>query len=352
MNNISGQAKEICPSFVSDYMEGAHPDVMRRLLETNLERGAAYGADQYSESARNKIRQACNAPDADIYFLSGGTQTNAVVIDTLITPYQGVIAAESAHINTHEAGAIEFCGHKVLSVPAADGKLSAESVQKAMEEWLADESREHIVMPGMVYISHPTELGTLYSLAELKEISAVCFKYGLKLYLDGARMAYALGSPSNDVSLADVAELTDAFYIGGAKCGALFGEAAVFPKARTVKAFTTILKQHGALFAKGKVIGTQFDALFTDGLYRKIGAKANGTAEKLKAVFAAKGVELAAPAPTNQIFVKLSKEQLEKLDGKVGFSRWAPAEDGRFVVRFAVNWATSQEEIDKLAELL
>ena len=349
--NKSGNEKEVRPSFVSDYMEGAHPEVMRRLLETNLERGAAYGDDQYSESARARIRKACGAPDAQIYFLSGGTQTNAVMIDTLIAPYQGVIGAASAHINTHEAGAVEFCGHKVISVPAKDGKIDAQDVAGVMEEWLADESREHVVMPGMVYVSHPTELGTLYSLAELKAISGVCRRYGIKLYLDGARMAYALGCPESDVTLADIAELCDAFYIGGAKCGALFGEAAVFPKGG-VKSFTTILKQHGALFAKGKVIGTQFDALFTDGLYEKIGRKANDTAEKLKAVFADKGVELAAPSPTNQIFVLLTKEQLDRLAPEVGFSRWAPAGDGRWIVRFAVNWATSDEEIEKLAELL
>ena len=349
--NKSGKEKEIRPSFVSDYMEGAHPDVMRRLLETNLERGAAYGADQYSESAREKIRKACNAPDAQIFFLSGGTQTNAVVIDTLIAPYQGVIAAASAHINTHEAGAIEFCGHKVLAVHQKDGKITAQDVTRVMEDWLADESREHVVMPGMVYISHPTELGTLYSLAELRIISVVCRRYGIKLYLDGARMAYALGCPENQLSLPDIAELCDAFYIGGAKCGALFGEAAVFPKGG-IKSFTTILKQHGALFAKGKVIGTQFDALFTDGLYEKIGRKANETAEKLRKVFASKGVELAAPSPTNQIFVLLTEKQLDRLVPEVGFSRWAKTEDGRWAVRFAVNWATSEEEIERLAELL
>ena len=348
---MTGQNKDIKPSFVSDYMEGAHPEVMQHLVDTNLERSAAYGADQYSESAREKIRQACEAPDAQVYFLSGGTQTNAVMIDTLIAPYQGVIGAESAHINTHEAGAVEFCGHKVLPVPAKDGKLCAQIVRDLMEEWLADDSREHVVMPGMVYVSHPTELGTLYTSAELKEISAVCRKYGLKLYLDGARMAYALGCPENELTLADIARLCDAFYIGGAKCGALFGEAAVFPRGG-VQAFTTILKQHGALFAKGKVIGTQFDALFADGLYERIGRKANDAAEKLKAVFAAKGVELAVPSPTNQVFVLLTPKQLDRLAPQVGFSRWAPVKDGRWIVRFAVNWATSEEEIAKLAELL
>lgn len=351
MNNTAGNNRNITPSFVSDYMEGAHPEVLSHLVETNLERGAAYGADKYSENARAKIRQACSAPDAQIYFLTGGTQTNAVVIDTLIAAYQGVIGAESAHINTHEAGAVEFCGHKVLAVPAKDGKIDAASIGSTMDAWLSDESREHVVMPGMVYISHPTELGTLYSLEELKEISSVCRRYELKLYLDGARMAYALGCPENDVTLADIASLCDAFYIGGAKCGALFGEAVVFPKGG-VKSFTTILKQHGALFAKGKVIGTQFDALFTDGLYERIGRKANDTAQKLKAVFRAKGVELAAPSPTNQIFVLLTQKQLEDLDGKVGFSRWAPAQDGRWMVRFAVNWATTDDEIERLAELL
>ncbi|MBO4861593.1 MAG: aminotransferase class I/II-fold pyridoxal phosphate-dependent enzyme [Firmicutes bacterium] len=349
--NGSGKAQELRPSFVSDYMEGAHPEVMRRLLETNLERGAAYGADTYSESARAKIRLACNAPDAQVFFLSGGTQTNAVVIDTLIAPYQGVIAAASAHINTHEAGAVEYCGHKVISVPQKDGKLRADQIRDVMEEWLADDSREHVVMPGIVYISHPTELGTLYSLDELTAISDVCRRYGIKLYLDGARLAYALGSSANDVTLPDIAELCDAFYIGGAKCGALFGEAAVFPRGG-IKNFITILKQHGALFAKGKVIGTQFDALFTDGLYWEIGRKTAQTAERLLNVFASRGVELAAPSPTNQIFVLLSQEQVDALAPQVGFSRWARTDDGRWIVRFVVNWATAPEEIDKLAELL
>ena len=338
-------------TFVSDYMEGAHPCVMRRLSENNSEKCASYGADRFSESARRKIRQECKAPDAEIYFLTGGTQTNAVAIDSLIAPYQGVIAAESGHINTHEAGAVEFCGHKVLTVRQENGKLSAEDLRALLAAYWADESHEHMVMPGMVYISQPTELGTLYSLAELKAISGVCREFEIALHIDGARLAYALGCPANDASLADIAGLADSFYIGGAKCGALFGEALVFPKAGRVKHFITILKQHGALLAKGQVLGIQFDALFTDGLYYEIGRKANENAALLRNALTAKGLKFAYPSPTNQQFVILSRKQLDRLDG-AGFSRWAELPDGRCIVRFVVNWATDPEDIDRLAELL
>ena len=253
-------------NFASDYMEGAHPQILQRLLETNLEKTAGYGFDKYSEAAREKIRKACEAPEAEIFFLVGGTQTNATVIDALLCSYQGVIAAETGHISTHESGAIEHSGHKVLALPGENGKLSAETVRACLDTYRLDENRDHTVMPGMVYISQPTEYGTLYSLAELEALNGVCRAAGIPLYLDGARLASALACPENDAHLPDLARLCDAFYIGGTKCGALFGEAVVFPKKNTVPHFFTIVKQHGALLAKGRIAWMQFDALFTDGL--------------------------------------------------------------------------------------
>lgn len=242
-------------SFASDYMEGAHPEILRRLLETNMEQTAGYGLDAYSESARKKIRAACQADDAEIFFLIGGTQANAVVIDALLRSYQGVIAAETGHISVHEAGAIEFGGHKVLTLAHQAGKITAAQIESALTAYREDANREHMVMPGMVYLSQPTEYGALYSLAELEAISAVCRAGGIPLYLDGARLAYALACPANDVTLADIARLADVFYIGGTKCGALFGEAVVFPKRNTVPHFFSIVKQHGALLAKSRIAG-------------------------------------------------------------------------------------------------
>ncbi|MCR5236770.1 MAG: aminotransferase class V-fold PLP-dependent enzyme, partial [Lachnospiraceae bacterium] len=255
-------------------MEGAHPAILKKLVETNLERTAGYGYDDFSESARNKIREACAAPDADVYFLVGGTQTNAVMIDALLRPYQGVIAAKSGHISVHEAGAIEFGGHKVLEIDQRDGKIAVEDIERIIREYRQDENRDHMVMPGMVYISQPTEYGTLYSLTELKEISRVCRENHIPLYVDGARLAYALACPENDVTLKDLAMLCDAFYIGGTKCGALFGEAVVIPEHDYIPHLFTIIKQHGALLAKGRIAGLQFDTLFTGGLYDNIGKTA------------------------------------------------------------------------------
>ena len=242
-------------SFASDYQEGAHPAILQRLVETNLEKTPGYGADEYSESARRKIRAACAAPEADVYFLVGGTQANATVIDALLRPYQGAIAAESGHINVHESGAIELGGHKVLSLAQENGKLTAQAVERCAQGYWQDDNREHMVMPGLVYLSQPTEYGTLYSLSELEAIRAVCDRYSLSLYLDGARLAYALACPENDVTLESLARLCDAFYIGGTKCGALFGEAVVFPQHERVPHFFTIVKQHGALLAKGRIAG-------------------------------------------------------------------------------------------------
>ena len=339
-------------SFASDYLEGAHPAILQRLVETNLEKTPGYGADEYSESARRRIRAACAAPEADVYFLVGGTQTNATVIDALLRPYQGAIAAESGHINVHESGAIELGGHKVLSLAQENGKLTAQAVERCAQGYWQDDNREHMVMPGLVYLSQPTEYGTLYSLSELEAIRAVCDRYSLSLYLDGARLAYALSCPENDVTLESLARLCDAFYIGGTKCGALFGEAVVFPQHDRVPHFFTIVKQHGALLAKGRIAGLQFDTLFTDGLYERLGRHAVAAADRLRAALRENGYELAFPAPTNQIFLVLDEAQREALSRRVEMSFWEKRADGRTVVRLATSWATAPEDVDALIALL
>ncbi len=338
--------------FASDYMEGAHPAIMKRLAETNMEHTAGYGLDEYSERAREKIRAACNAPEAAVYFLVGGTQTNATVIDALLRPWQGVVAAETGHIAVHEAGAIEFGGHKVLTLPQRDGKITAAQVERCVEAWRQDDNRAHTVMPGMVYLSQPTEYGTLYSLEELEALSAVCRSADMRLYVDGARLAYALATPENDVTLPDLARLCDAFYIGGTKCGALLGEAVVFPKPAIAPHFFTIVKQHGALLAKGRVAGIQFDALFTDGLYGEVGRNAIGAADRIRAALVAKGYAQPFVAPTNQIFVALCPERAKALSERVEMGFWENLSDGRVVMRIATSWATTAEDVDRLIEAL
>ena len=341
--------------FASDYMEGAHPAILKRLLETNMEKTAGYGLDEYSEAARDKIRAACKAPEADVFFLVGGTQANAVVIDAMLRPYQGVIAAGSGHISVHEAGAIEYGGHKVLAPGpgnADDGKLTAEQVRACIDGFWRDENREHMVMPGMVYISQPTEFGTLYSLSELTALSRVCRSAGIPLYMDGARMAYALACSANDVTLPEIAELCDAFYIGGTKCGALFGEAVVFPKHDTVPHFFTIVKQHGALLAKGRIAGLQFDTLFTDGLYEAAGQNAITAADRIRAALDTYGYRQAFAAPTNQIFLLLEKEQAEALASRVEMSFWENREGDLTVQRICTSWATRPEDVERLIGIL
>ena len=339
-------------SFTSDYMEGAHPAILRRLMETNLEKTAGYGLDEYSESARQKIRAACKAPEADVYFLTGGTQTNATVIDAVLRPWQGVMSADTGHIAGHEAGAIEWGGHKVLALENVDGKLTVAAVEKCVERWAQDENREHEVMPGMVYISQPTESGTLYSLKELEALNAVCRRAGVPLYLDGARLAYALACPANDVTLPDIARLCDAFYIGGTKCGALFGEAVVFPQRGLASHFFTIVKQHGALLAKGRVAGIQFETLFTDGLYYQIGKTAIDAADRIRGALMEKGYRLAFQSPTNQIFLLLTKEKAAALSKQIEMGFWENTEDGDTVMRIATSWATRDEDVDRLIEML
>ena len=253
-------------SFENDYVEGAHEAILKRLWETNYEKLSGYGSDPYCQSAREKIKAACQCPDAEVYFLVGGTQTNATVIDSLLQPYEGVVAAVSGHVSTHESGAIEYTGHKVLTLPEHQGKIDAGELEKLLSAFWSDANHEHMVFPGMVYISHPTEFGTLYSQAELRAISSVCRQYDIPLYMDGARLGYGLMSRETDVTLPMVAEYCDAFYIGGTKVGALCGEAVVFSRWKAPKYFLTRMKQHGALLAKGRVLGIQFDTLFTDDL--------------------------------------------------------------------------------------
>ena len=339
-------------TFASDYMEGAHPLILQRLAETSLEKCPGYGQDRYSESAREKIRAACGTPEADVFFLAGGTQTNAVMIDALLRPWQGVISADSGHISVHEAGAVEFCGHKVLALPHRDGKLTAEAVRGCMEAYLQDGNRDHMVMPGMVYLSHPTEYGTLYSLSELRAISEVCRGYRIPLYLDGARLAYALACPENDVTLPDLGALCDAFYIGGTKCGALFGEAAVIPDRSLVPHLFTMIKQHGALLAKGRVAGLQFDVLFTDGLYQRIGRPAIEAAARIREALAARGYDLYPFSPTNQLFLRMDKTQADALNEKAEMSFIEQTGDGRVIMRIVTSWATTPEETDRLIACL
>lgn len=339
-------------SFECDYNKGAHQKVLARLLETNEEALCGYGADEYCDRAKKKIRVLCRKEDAEIHFLTGGTQTNQIVIDSMLEGWQGVIAAETGHVNAHEAGAIEFTGHKVLALPHRDGKLKPELVERYLKDFYEDDNHEHMVFPGMVYISHPTEYGTLYTLKELEELAAVCRKYQIPLYLDGARLGYGLMSRDTDVTLPDVARLCDVFYIGGTKVGALCGEAAVFTHRNTPKHFTTIVKQHGALLAKGRLLGVQFDALFTDGLYEEISRHAIEMAEILKGIFREKGYRFFIDSPTNQIFVVLENEKMEELGRKVRFGFWEKEDETHTVVRFATSWATTEEEIRALEALL
>lgn len=338
--------------FASDYMEGAHPAIIQKLIETNLEKTTGYGSDPYTEDAKEKIRQACNAPKADVFFLVGGTQTNKTVIAALLNSYQGVLAADTGHISTHEAGAIEFTGHKVLTLPHKNGKISASQIKKYMKDFYDDANYDHMVMPGMVYLSQPTEYGTLYSLEELKEISEVCREHHLPLYVDGARLAYALSSPENDVTLSDLAALCDVFYIGGTKCGALFGEAVVIPQKGYIPHFFTIIKQHGALLAKGRISGIQFGELFTDGLYEKIGKPAMDAAVLIKNALKKLGYDTYIDTPTNQTFCVVSNERMESLSKDVEFGFWEKYDEDHCVIRFATSWATTIEDTQRLIEIL
>ena len=337
--------------FDSDYMEGAHPLILERLAQINFEKIGGYGSDEYCASAVRRIRKACDAPDADVRFLVGGTQTNATIIRSILRPYEGVVAVDTGHIAVHESGAIEATGHKVLTIANVDGKLTAERLDAYLARERGDENRDHAVWSGMVYISQPTELGTIYSLAELEALSEVCRRWKLPLFADGARLGYALAAPSADFTLADMARLCDIFYIGGTKVGALMGEAVVVPRGEQIPHFTTLIKQQGALLAKGWLLGVQFDTLFTDNLYLDIAHNAVRQAERLSRALVEKGYELVSPTLSNQIFLRLSPVQLEHLSAITTFSTWEQHADCT-IVRLATSWATTDEQIDELIQAL
>lgn len=336
--------------FDSDYMEGMHPEILRRISQMNLDKIVGYGTDDICEAAKEKIRKACACPEAEIQFLVGGTQTNAVVIRSLLRPYEGVIAADTGHVNAHEAGAIEAGGHKVLALQNHDGKLDAKDVEAYLDTFYHDESHAHMVKPGMVYISHPTEYGTLYTRDELEQLKAVCEKYQLPLYLDGARLGYGLAAKGTDVTLPLIARICDVFYIGGTKVGAMFGEAVVFTR-NMPEGFFTLTKQSGALLAKGWLLGVQFDELFSGNLYLKCGQNAIETAQKLKDGLKEKGYAFYMDSPTNQQFVILENEKMNELKKEVSFSFWQTFDENHTVVRVATSWATRMEEIEELLKL-
>ncbi len=338
-------------NFESDYIAGAHPKLMQRLLETNLEPGAGYGDDRWSRSAERKILDVCGCPDGSVFFLSGGTQVNVVAISALLRPWEGVVTAETGHIHVHEAGGLEAIGCKLLLLPERDGKLTAAAVRELTETVLADENREHVVWPGVVYVTNPTEWGSLYTRRELEDIAAVCRQYGLRLYLDGARLAYGLASRAADLDLKTIAALCDAFYIGGTKCGALCGEALVFPHGAPAH-FANYTKKRLAMLAKGRVFGVQFDALFTDGLYWEIGRHGIEAAERLKEILRRHGLPTFRETPTNQQFVVLENEALARLREQVAVSYWSRADETHTVVRLATSWSTTEADLETLDRAL
>lgn len=336
----------------SDYSEGAHPAVLEELIRTNAESSPGYGSDSYSARAKDLIREACQCSPAAVYFFTSGTQINAVTLGALLSPWEGVLAADSAHIASHEAGAVELGGHKVICLPGHDGKLSPADAALYCEKYYADETRDHIVTPGAFYLSQPTEYGTLYSLAELRAFRELCRRYRMSLYIDGARLAYALACPENDVSLADLASLCDAFTIGGNKCGALFGEALVVPDPDRLPRFFSVMKQHGAVLSKGRLLGVQFCRLFTDGLYEEIGRTANETAARLSKALADKGYPPAVNTPTNQVFIRVDAETFRRLMEHHLGGFWSAEEDGSYTVRFVSSWAATRRNVEDVLAAL
>ncbi len=338
--------------FQCDYNEGAHPLILQRLAETNMEQTIGYGEDHYCAQARELIKQACEREDIDVHFLVGGTQTNTTVIAHTLRPYQGVISAVSGHINVHETGAIEATGHKVLAVPSADGKLTAAQIEEVMQAHRNEDGPEHMVQPGMVYISFPTEVGTIYTRAEMEAISTMCRKYELPLFVDGARLGYGLCSPECDITLPQLAQLADVFYIGGTKVGALFGEAVVITNESMKRDFRYSIKRHGGMLAKGRLLGIQFATLFTDGLYMQIAQHAIDEAMRIKAALQAKGIRFLIDSPTNQQFPIFSNAQLDELGKNFLFSVWQKVDDTHTAVRICTSWGTKRENVEKLIEKL
>ena len=338
--------------FQCDYNEGAHPQILQRLLETNMEQTVGYGEDDFCAEAKKLIRQACENENVDVHFLVGGTQTNTTVIAHTLRPYQGVISAVTGHINVHETGAIEATGHKVLAIDSADGKLTALQIEDAVLSHLHEDGPEHMVQPGMVYISFPTEVGTIYTLSELQAISTVCRRYNLPLFVDGARLGYGLCSPDSDITLPKLATLTDVFYIGGTKCGTLFGEALVVTNRSLLQNLFSLVKQHGALLAKGRLLGIQFGVLFRDGLYERIGERAVQLALRIREAFRAEGYEVVKESPTNQQFFRLPNDVIDRLRETISFDYWGPRGATDSVVRFVTSWATSEEDVEALIAVL
>lgn len=338
--------------FTNDYSEGAHPRILERITETNMEQLPGYGYDRYSNSAKEKIRQACACPDADVWFLVGGTQTNQTVIDAITPSYAGVVSAASGHVSVHEAGAIEATGHKVLTLPSPNGKINAADLEQYCADFYADGNHEHMVYPGTVYVSQPSEYGTLYSKAELTAIAETAHKYNMQLFLDGARLGYGLTAQGNDLTLEDIARIVDVFYIGGTKVGALFGEAVVFTKHNAPAHFTTQIKRHGALLAKGWLLGLQFDTLFTDQLYTRIARNANDKADQIRTALKAKGYHVAYQNTTNQIFAIMDQPTIERISENVRMGFLEKYDETHSVMRICTSWATTQEHTDQLIELL
>jgi threonine aldolase len=367
-------------NFESDYTEGCIPEILEALQSTNTEQTGGYGMDPHCDHARALIKKAFGCENADVHFLVGGTQANMTVISSILRPHQGVLCAESGHINCHETGAIEAGGHKVITLPHRNGKLNADSIERCIQGYWDDANHEHMVMPGLVYISQPTEFGTLYSLEELTMISEICHRCNVPLYVDGARLAYALACPKNDVTLPDLARLCDAFYIGGTKCGALFGEAVVLPRHDFIPHFFTLIKQNGALLAKGRIAGIQFETLFTEVsagsgkvsaegvsaavssgetssdetclLYEMVGQNAIAAADRIRAALVQKGYEISFECPTNQLFITVDDTQKERLEALLELSFWEKLPDGRTVLRICTSWATDQKDVDRLIEIL
>lgn len=334
--------------FQCDYNEGAHERIIERLAATNMEQTAGYGEDEYCEAARRKIVSACGNDTLYVQFLVGGTQTNMTVIDAALRSHQGVICADTGHINVHETGAVESCGHKVLALPNNDGKISATQVEDVWLSHVNSDNSVHMVQPKMVYISNPTELGSIYYKEEIKALYEVCHRYGLYLFMDGARLGYGLAAYDNDMTLKDIAEYTDVFYIGGTKVGALFGEAVVIKNEELKKDFGYFVKQKGGMLAKGRLLGIQFDELFTDNLYLEISKHAILMAEKLRGAFDKKGYSYLVPNRTNQIFVIMPDEHIDKLKSEFGICYERRMDEKHSAVRFCTSWATKEENINTL----
>jgi threonine aldolase len=335
--------------FNCDYSEGAHPKVLEKLIETNLEQTEGYGEDCYCNKAAQLIKDKCKRQDIDVHFLVGGTQTNLTVISAALRSHQGVITANIGHINVHESGAIESTGHKVLSLPSVNGKIMAQQIQCAYDEHFNDENHEHMVQPKLVYISIPTEIGSIYSKAELTAISETCKKNGLILYIDGARLGFALCAEDNDLDLPEIAQLCDAFYIGGTKNGILFGEALVICNDKLNKDFRYILKQKGGMLAKGRLLGVQFIALFEDDLYFVMAHHANNMAMLIKEACIKKGFDFLTPSTTNQQFPIIPDEILQKLKEKYEYSFWQKIDENDTAVRFCTSWATKIGDVQQLS---